>query len=59
MKYEITLRDNKEQVEKNVSTDGYLLLYLDDDNRLKIEGAFDVKVLMPYIAKFLMEKFTK
>ena len=59
-KFIIKLEDIEQQDNsKSVNTDGYLFVYIDDNSRLHISGRFDMKVLMPMIAKYVMEKFAK
>ena len=41
------------------NTDGFLLLYMGKDNRIKMTGKLDMKALAPILLKLAMEKIGK
>jgi len=46
------------QVEKEITTDGYLVFYLEGE-RLKATADFSLKSVAPFLMKTLAEKFSK
>jgi len=53
-----TNKDTPQQEEKQFPTDGYLLLYLEED-KVKSAGDIELKALAPLFLKLAVEKFTK
>lgn len=43
----------------NVETEGFLLLSIDRENKVKFTGTINPSFLMPLLAKAMVEKFTK
>jgi len=58
-KLEIQMNDNNTGQKNSVLTDGYFLLYLDDNGKIKVTGEFDIKILMPLLSKMVLEKMSK
>ena len=58
---EISIRINETETgeTKYIETDGYLLLYMDEYNKIKMQGKLDIKVLAPLLTKIALEKLTK
>ena len=54
-KFEIIITDNSDNSER-VSTGGYVLLFLEGTDQIKVKGNLDTKALMPIITKLMMEK---
>jgi len=58
-KLQITLHDIEQDINSDIITDGYILIYLGDDGHMKITGKFDTKILMPLLTKVILEKMAK
>ena len=58
-KLDIQINDSDTGQKKSVLTDGYFLLYLDDNSKMKVTGEFDIKILMPLLSKMVLEKMSK
>jgi len=41
----------------SVETEGYLLLHIDSESKVKFSGTINPKFLMPLLAKAIMNKF--
>ena len=54
----ISITDRETGEIKNVDTAGYLLLYLDQE-KIKMQGKLDVKVLAPILTRIALEKLSK
>ena len=55
----ITILDSESGKEENLSTDGFLLLYLDEHAKIRMIGKMDIKVLAPILTKIALEKLSK
>ena len=49
---------NTGQVDKTITTNGYILLYLDGD-KLRADGDIELGALAPFLIKTLAEKMSK
>ena len=56
--FEITVATAKGDVE-NVSTDGYILFYLEGADKIKVKGNLNNKALMPIVTKLMMDKLSR
>ena len=54
----IRITENSTGENKDISTEGYLILYLVDD-KIKMQGKMDLKVLAPILTKIALEKLSK
>ena len=50
--------DKDSPEEKRVDTDGYLILYLVND-KIKMQGKLDMKVLAPILTRIALEKLSR
>ena len=57
-KIHIQIHDAEEEKDETITTEGCLILYLDND-KVRVTGKFDMKLLMPLLAKFMLGKMTK
>lgn len=44
---------------KNIDTVGYLLIYMDGNDKIKMDGRMGLKVLAPILTKIALEKLTR
>ena len=59
-KFMVKFEDVEQQENnKTVNTDGFLFVYINEANQLVVNGKFDFKVLMPLVAKFIMDRVAK
>ena len=54
----IQISDIDSGSQDNVSTDGYLLLYLEKD-RIHMKGKMDMKAIAPILTKIALEKLSR
>ena len=55
---DIYIKNTELGTTNNVSTSGYLLLYLDGET-IKMDGKMSLKAIAPILTKIALEKFTK
>jgi len=55
----IKVTDMETGEDKELDTDGYLLLTLDKDNNVKMQGKLGIKALSPILTKIVLEKLVK
>jgi len=49
----------KEETMDMVTSGGYLLLYMDENDKIKMIGKLDMKALTPMLTKIVLEKLTR
>ena len=60
MKYRVQIFDNKSSVVSvDIESDGYVLLYLDEEGSIKTTGKIETSALTPILAKTLLSKISK
>jgi len=56
--FEVIVASKSGNTEENISTDGYVLLFLEGD-KIKVKGTIDNKALIPIITKLMADKLSK
>ena len=59
MKYSVHIVDDKSLTVTDIATDGFILLYLDDQGSIKTTGKIETSALTPILAKTLLSKISK
>ena len=58
-KIDVTILDKDTGKTETLNTDGYLLFFLTENDKIKVQGKLDMKILAPILAKTILERMSK